>query len=177
MLEYHDEFNKLTPAEQIGRRIAIFHEMEFDVDLTWKQCSAKSILQEVTQTLNWPSISQQLENQKINEFECLNGIQYWLDMRLDAEPWAEDLAVRCFKHYEGDIDYWTADQSRVDYWLNAESEEDEELWGVRCQNPLFYGELGFELQRILSRMVRKIQYRPSDSGALNEKKPHPELSE
>lgn len=82
MLEYHDEFNKLTHTKQIGRRIAIFHEMEFDVDLTWEHCSAKSILQEVTQTLHWPSISQQLAVQKIDELECLEGIQFWLDMRL-----------------------------------------------------------------------------------------------
>lgn len=171
MLEYHDEFNKLTPAEQTGRRIAIFHEFEFDVDLTWESCSAKSILQAVTQSLHWPSISRQLEAQKIDELECLQGIQFWLDMRVDAEPWAEKLALRCFECYKGDVDSMATDQNRVDCWINAESEEDEELWNVRCQNPLFYGEICFELQRNLYRMVRKAQCRPSDNNALMRKAP------
>jgi hypothetical protein len=158
MFDYHDEFNKLTPAQRIGRYVAIIHEMEFDIDLEWRRCSAESVLTEVTQTLHWDSLHEQLRAQNIGEAECLSGVQFWLSLRLDSEPWAEDLAGRCFEHFEGDIESLPTDQNHVDWWINAESEEDEELWDIRCYDPLFYGEICFELHRVLSRLVRNAKH-------------------
>jgi hypothetical protein len=154
MFDYQDEFNKLTPAQKIGRYVAISHEMECDIDLEWHKCSAESILAKATQTLRWDSIHKQLKAQKIGELECLKGVQFWLSLRLDAEPWAEGLANRCLEQFDGDIESLPTDQNRVDWWINAESEEDEELWDIRCYDPLFYGEICFELQRLMCRIIR-----------------------
>lgn len=149
MRDYYDEFDQLDVAVQNGRRVLLSYETSRNPEFSWADVRSTEVQAHIANT----PVAQ--SNEGISEKDLLRGIDYWLDVRSEAEDWAAQLA-RGFLGVKGvSRNRVNVGSSFVDAFISEASEGSAELWAIRRDDPLLYGEICLETSRQISLMLRQ----------------------
>lgn len=166
MRDYFDEFKKLTPAEQFGRRILIEYSSTYcdKRPLSWFDVTAESLVADVSQRECGVRWEPTLADLALTDADCIDGAAFWLNLSRNAELWAERLYCDFFSldtPYFGGV---PTNHNGVDWWVNGKSEECSDLWFIRESEPLLYGEICVGTERIFTRHLEGIERRREKSA-------------
>ncbi len=145
MLNYCEVLRELPPHVQVGHQVMIAYENSPEI-ASWEDEQAELIFEEVEREKDF-FIKPWIDKYSPSRQECIDGVEFWLEIRRLAEEVALDIISRWLGRDDFDIEGLSINQKYVDWALNAESEEDESLWAIRANDPLLYGEAVSNLNR------------------------------
>lgn len=149
MRDYYDEFDRLETAVQIGRRVMLSYEMSRNSEFSWADIRSLDVHAHIANTPVTHS------SEGISEKDLLRGIDYWLDIRSEAEDWAAQLARGFLGAERVDKNRVDISSCFVDAFISEASEDSAELWAIRRDDPLLYGEVCLETSRQISMLLRQ----------------------
>lgn len=150
MCEYYDVFDKLSVAQQMGRRAILVFEVTNSTAFSWFEVTSAEVRTHVAKSRMDPQLYQPEE---VSDSDYLKGIDWWIDVRCTAENWAVELA-REFLGEDDDVPGEVNLHSCfVDSFLSTKSDEIDSLSRIREEDPMLYGEICLEVSRQLEMLV------------------------
>lgn len=151
MIEYENVLKELPPHVRRGR-FAMFAFESVSRVTSWELEQADLIFEEVVKTKDL-SVSAWIKKYSLDRQQCIDGVGFWLELRRVAEEIALEIILRWLERDGLDIAKLPTNHNYVDWALFAESEEDEALWDIRTNDPLLFGEICIETERITNAFV------------------------
>ena len=152
MPDYCEEMDKLNISQQMGHFMLIYYAMSVDVK-TWSAIDATTVLAVAQSNRRLSTSKHNLNGHAIGQSDCLAGISYWIGVRQSAEVWAKGICSNWLNHVEGQCDALPTHRNDVDCAVNDVCEENETLMNIQTNEPLLYGEICMEVERIARRIA------------------------
>lgn len=152
MIDYEDAYDELSDEEKVGHLLltAFAQEVPFN---SWSEVSSEVVYRAVRNALTWSSVKSMVEAKSLSEAQCLRGIEHWLDVRGEGEEWARALCEKWIA--ASGIDELPTNHNYCDWAVMAESEENPRLWSIRENDPLLFGEICIEVERVCNLLVEE----------------------
>lgn len=150
MIDYDDAYDELSDEEKVGHLFLTVFAQEVPLN-SWSEVRSEAVYQAVSDALLWSNVKSMIEAKSLSEAQCLSGIDHWLEVRGEGERWARALCEKWIA--ASGIDELPTNHNYCDWAVMSESEENPGLWNIRANDPLLFGEICIEVERVCNLLV------------------------
>lgn len=156
MLDYDTAMNNLTPAEREGRAAVETYEWcGCRYFFSWYDIDAPGLLDAVSKTQDGARLEREASDKGISQADYVRGIDFWLALRRQAQPWAWRLAGTYIAEEDYEDDEFYIRDSYLDGYISQEAERSPLLEKIIKTNPLLHAIINIETSRHLNAITRR----------------------
>lgn len=157
MLDYDTAIENLTPAQQEGRAAVDTYEWRVCQHFfSWYDIDAPGLLDAVSKTKDGARLERDVSDKGINQADYLRGIEFWLALRRQAQPWAWRLAGAYIPEEDYEDDEFDIRDCYVDAYISEEADRSQLLENIVKTNPLLHAMVCIETSRHLNAITRRV---------------------